>query len=101
MQIDHTSLEVHHNTDRKRFEIHVNGHKGVVEYMLAGDRIIFTHTEVDVALEGQGIAALLAKTGLEYAQAQQLKVMPLCPYVAGYMKRHSEYQPLLAPGFHV
>lgn len=101
MQIDPSNLEVIHNTERKRFEIQINGHQGVVEYMLAGNRIIFSHTEVDVALEGQGIASLLAKTALEYAQAHQLEVMPLCPYIAAYMRRHPEYQVLLAPGFNV
>jgi len=101
MSIDPTTPEIRHNAVRKRFETEVNGHTGFVEYMLAGDRIIFTHTEVHPALEGQGIAGMLAKTGLEYAREQQLKVMPLCPYVAGYMKRHPEYKDLLAPGFHV
>lgn len=99
--MDHTNLEVLHNTARKRFEITIDGHLNRVEYLLTADRIIFTHTEVHPLLEGQGIAALLAKTGLEYAQAHQLKVMPLCPYVASYMKRHPEYKVLLAAGFHV
>ncbi len=101
MQIDPSNLEVHHNTERKRFEIQINGHQAVVEYMLAGNRIIFSHTEVDAALEGQGIAALLAKTALKHAQAHHLEVMPLCPYIATYLRRHPEYQVLLAPGFNV
>ena len=99
--MDQTNLDIHHNPEHKRFEITIDKHLNVVEYILTGDRIIFTHTEVHPTLEGQGIAALLAKTGLEYAKAHQLKVMPLCPYVAAYMKRHPEYQDLLAAGFHV
>ena len=97
--MDHTNLEVLHNPENKRFEITIDGHLNKVEYLLAADRIIFTHTEVHPSLEGQGIAALLAKAGLEYAQAHQLKVMPLCPYVASYIKRHPQYQALLAEGF--
>lgn len=99
--MENTNLEVQHNPERKRFEITIDAHLGIAEYILAGDRIIFTHTEVHPTLEGKGIASLLAKTGLEYAKAHHLKVMPLCPYVAGYMKRHPEYQELLAAGFHV
>lgn len=101
MPIDKTNLEVQHNPERKRFEIEVDGHLGIAEYMLAGERIVFTHTEVHPALEGQGIASMLAKAGLEYAQTHHLKVMPLCPYIAGYMKRHPEYHSLLMPGFNV
>ena len=99
--MDTTNLEVRHNPDRKRFEIEVNGHFGIVEYILVDTKIIFTHTEVHPTLEGQGIASKLAKTGLEYAQTHQLKVIPLCPYVAGYMKRHPEFHELLAPGFNI
>lgn len=101
MQIDTTHLEVQHNTEQNRFELTIEGHLNVAQYILAGERIVFTHTEVHPTLEGQGIAALLAHAGLEYAKANQLKVMPLCPYVAAYMKRHVEYQSLLAAGFHV
>lgn len=99
--MDFSKLEVRNNPERKRFEIEIEGQYAIAEYILAGDRIIFTHTEVPVAFEGHGLANKLAHTALEYARAQQLRVMPLCPYIAGYLKHHPEYQDLLAAGFHV
>lgn len=99
--MEYNNLEVQHNPAHKRFEIIIDEHLNIVEYILVGDRIIFTHTEVHPSLEGKGIASLLAKTGLEYAKTHHLNVVPLCPYVAGYMKRHPAYQELLAAGFHV
>lgn len=101
MKIDLSKATVTNNSDKKRFEIKVDGYLAVTEYMTPGDKIIFTHTEVPAALEGNGIASLLAKTALEWAKEQGLKVMPLCPYVAGYIKRHPEWKALLLEGFRV
>lgn len=101
MKIDPEKIQVVHNEPKKRFEVVIEDQVARAEYMRAANRIIFTHTEVPPALEGNGIASKLAHTGLEYAKAQQFEVMPLCPYFAGYLKRHPEYQDLLAPGFRV
>lgn len=99
--MDITQLKVFNNSEKSRFEVTVDGHTAVCEYKLVKDRIIYTHTEVPVALEGKGIGSLLAKTALAYAKTESLKIMPLCPYIAGYIKRHPEYKPFLMPGFNV
>ncbi|MEZ5040285.1 MAG: GNAT family N-acetyltransferase [Saprospiraceae bacterium] len=101
MGFDLNAVDVLNNSEKNRFEVTIEGQTAICEYKLVKDRIIFTHTEVPPSLEGKGIASLLAKTGLEYAKAEQLKVMPLCPYVAGYIKRHPEYRSLLMQGFNV
>jgi len=36
------------------------------------------------------------KFALEAAREQGKQVVPLCPFVAAYIKRHPEYQPLVA-----
>jgi predicted GNAT family acetyltransferase len=64
-------------------------------YHTEGDQIIFTHTGVPSALEGRGIGSALAKAGLEYARAQGMAVVPLCPFVRSYIERKPEYQPLV------
>ena len=97
MAIDLEQLEVQNNEDRHRFETHVGEQVAYLEYMLAKEQIVYTHTEVPENLEGQGIASRLAQTALEYAQEKQLKVLPLCPYI----RRHPEYKPLLRPGINV
>ena len=51
--------------------------------------------EVPRALEGRGIASKMAKFVLDEAQAQQLSIVPLCPFVRGYIEKHPEYQPLV------
>lgn len=81
-----------HNTDEKRFEIHLDGKIAMVEYMQHSNNIIFTHTEVPPEFEGQGIGSKLAKHVLDYAREQGYRVQPLCPFIKAYVQRHPEYQ---------
>ncbi|GAB3338761.1 GNAT family N-acetyltransferase [Larkinella ripae] len=48
------------------------------------------HTEVVPEAEGKGIAGELLTAMVEYARQNQLKVVPLCPYVHVQFKRHPE-----------
>ena len=101
MTIDLSTIKVKNNPEKKRFEIKVGDHYAICEYLRVSNRIIFTHTEVPPALEGNGLASMLAKAGLEFAKAEGLNVVPLCPYVAGYIKKHPEYKVLLQKGYNV
>ena len=92
-------LPVVHNTAAKRFEISVDGKIAFSKYLLAGEKIIIEHTEVPIELEGKGIASRIVHAALDYARAQKLKVMPLCPFTAGFIHRHPEYQNLVLEGY--
>lgn len=94
-----TETQVRDNQADSRFEVEVNGSLAIAEYRIDGDRIAFTHTVVPAELEGQGLGSALAKAGLATARERGLKVVPLCSFFAGYMKRHPETQDLLDPGF--
>jgi predicted GNAT family acetyltransferase len=54
-------------------------------------------TEVPEALEGQGIGSALARGALDDVRAQGLQVIPLCPFVAAFIRRHPEYLDLVSP----
>jgi len=92
--MDNSTLEVVHNSAENRFEVRVNDDIAMVEYMLHGNNITFTHTEVPPAFEGKGVGSKLAKTALDYARDHEMKVNPLCPFVKQYIERHPEYKPL-------
>ena len=47
----------------------------------------------------QGDCRRLVRTALDYARAQKFKVMPLCPFTAGFIHRHPEYQNLVLEGY--
>ena len=84
-----------HNEAANRFEISVNGHLAVLEYIRRGERIAFTHTLVPPAIEGRGLGSQLVETGLNYARENQLKVKSTCWFVSKYIRMHPEYQDLL------
>jgi hypothetical protein len=88
-------LVAKHNPQAGRFEIEKDGSVAVLEYLLQDGKMVFTHTGVPPALEGQGIGSRLARAGLDHARAQGLKVVPLCSFIAGYIQKHPEYQELL------
>lgn len=48
------------------------------------------HTEVDPSKEGKGYAGQLLQKLVQYARDNQLKIIPLCPYVHGQFKKHPE-----------
>lgn len=91
-----TQYEVIDNTAEHEYEVHAEGEVAVLTYERHANHITFFHTEVPPALEGRGIAGMLARTALEAARADGLEVVPLCPYVAAYIKRHQEYLPLVS-----
>ncbi|WP_432545814.1 GNAT family N-acetyltransferase [Kineococcus sp. SYSU DK004] len=89
------SVDVTHDPAAKRYEAYDDGTRvGFAAYALAGDLIVFTHTEVDPAYEGRGVGGSLARAGLDDARARGLEVMPLCPFIKGWIQRHPEYADL-------
>ena len=59
-------------------------------------RVVFTHTEVAPEAEGMGVASALIRGALDDVRRQNEHAVPLCPFVAAYLKRHPEYADLVA-----
>lgn len=95
MSIPDPAIVVTQNSTEHRYEVKLDGELAVLTYKLHAGRIVFLHTGVPPALEGRGIANRLAFFALEEARSQQFTVVPVCPFVASYIRRHQEYLPLL------
>lgn len=93
------NLTIQNNTGAQRFEARLEGQTAVAEYHLKNDIIIFTHTEVPEVMEGQGVASRLIKNALDTSRDERYQVVPLCPFVAAYIRRHPEYRDLVMPRF--
>ena len=90
------NLPVRDNADRHRFEIDLgDGQLAIAEYTFPAGKIMFTHTEVPTAHEGQGLGTILIRAALASARERGLKVIPICPFFAAYMAKHAEVQDLL------
>ena len=78
--------------ERSRFEIHVDGRlAGFAQYRMKDPQlIVFTHTEIDDAVEGRGLGSTLVRSALDAARSRGLAVRPDCPFVRGYVARHPD-----------
>lgn len=90
------SRAVKHNLAQQRFEWVEDGILSVLDYQLQNGVMAITHTGVPEAVGGRGIAADLAKAALDTARERKWGVRPLCSYVAAYIRRHREYEDLVA-----
>lgn len=90
-------LLIRDNSARRRFEADLgDGTIAIAQYKLLPGKIVFIHTEVPAAHEGQGIGSALIRFALNSARERGLKVVPICPFFAAYIKKHVEEQDLLA-----
>jgi predicted GNAT family acetyltransferase len=97
---DANDFPIRDNPQEQRFEIDLgDGTLAIAEYRLRPGLILFTHTKVPPAHEGQGIGSALIRFALNRARQRGLKVVPICPFFAAYVKRHAEEQDLVAPSY--
>ena len=87
------TLELKLNDQQRGGFVIDEGEQRIAEMAVAisGKNLIVYHTEVSETLRGQGVAAKLLGQMVDYARENQLKVVPLCPYVLAQFKRHPEH----------
>ena len=88
-------LEIKDNPARKRFETTVSGHTAFIDYKLRPGVMTILHTEVPEVIGGQGIAGAMTRYALEHIASNKLELVPLCPYMRSYLKKHPEYEHLV------
>lgn len=93
---DAPNVEVRHDPENRQFTVEVDGEfAGKAEYRLRGETYLFTHTEVDSKFQRLGVANRLAEWALDYVRDQERTLVPLCPFIAAYIKRHTEYDEIV------
>ena len=91
------AADVRHEPERQRFVADVAGGTAELAYLRRGaDLVALVHTEVPEEAEGGGVGGALARAALEWARAEGARVVPLCPFVEAYVRRHPEYADLVA-----
>lgn len=90
-------IDVINNEKDGRFEVHLDGQVAYAEYRRTGRGILFPHTEVPTAFEGKGIGGRIARAALDWARAEGQQVLPTCPFIAGWIRRHPDYHELVHP----
>ncbi len=88
--------DVTNNETEKRFQLEEEGKTAFVTYLVNGDTITLSHTIVPPEIEGRGLGSRLVRGALDTVREQDLRVVPQCSFVHGYIERHPEYQDLVA-----
>ena len=68
----------------------------MVYTMPSPDKMIIEHTEVSEELKGQNVGFQLVKTAVEFARANNIKIIPLCPFANSVFKRKPEFADVLS-----
>jgi predicted GNAT family acetyltransferase len=84
------------NPGQHRYELRLAGTVAAyAEYNLLKDAVMFTHTEVLPEHEGRGFGSKLAAFALDAVRQQGVHAIPVCQFIAGYIRRHPEYLDLV------
>ena len=92
------TITITNHPEKHRYEAAIEGQlAGYCEYNLLTNAVMFTHTEVLQAHEGQGVGSTIAKHVLDTARSEGKHVIPVCQFIAGYIRKHREYVDLVRP----
>lgn len=86
-------MEYKMNLDENQVQVFDGDKKiGFIYIMPDGDVINAPHTEVNREYGGQGIAANLVDTLVDYARKNNKKIIPSCPYIRHKFNTDDSYE---------
>ena len=81
------------NEESRRYEFRIDGHIAKIEYIKTPNgEIYLTH---------KGVGSQLVEKALKDIEQKDLRLVPLCPFVAGYIHKHPEWRRIVMKGFHI
>lgn len=87
---------MHDNREMNRFEREENGALVFARYQHSNDQLVIRHVEAAPILRGTGAADRLMREIVDQARSDNMKIVPLCGYAAGWLRRHA--QDMIATG---
>jgi predicted GNAT family acetyltransferase len=98
MTTDKTGAPTTVTQESDRFSISVDGQKvGFTEYVDRDGQRIFPHTEVLDEFGGRGLATILVGEALQATRDAGLRIVAVCPMVAGYIEKHQDLEDAVDP----
>ena len=91
-------MEITHEPDSRRYVLSEGDEfLGEIEYQVQGTTLLLLRAEVPIEKRGQGLGIPLTKGTLEAIREEGIhSVTPICPYIAKYMMKNSEFDDLKA-----
>ena len=98
MTTDKTGAPTTVTTEPDRFSISVEGQKvGFTEFTDRNGQRVFTHTEVAEEFGGRGLATILVEEALQATRDAGVRIVAVCPMVAGFVEKHGEFADAVDP----
>lgn len=93
-----SDITVRNNPQENRFEVSVDGEfAGVMDYRIDDGQVLLPRVEVLPEFRGGGVASTLVQKGMDTIREEAWgTVVPLCPYAEVWIRRHPDYQDLVA-----
>lgn len=91
MNEEYLNVPLIKNADKNRFELITDSYTTFIEFKERGEKIWLIHTEAPEELKGKGSATAIVEKTLVYLEENGYKMVPLCPFVGAYLKRHPEW----------
>ena len=92
-------IDVRDNPAAGQFEIWVGDERaGLTQYMPKDGALAFPHTEIDDAFGGRGLATTLIRAALDTVRESGGQVLPYCPFVRSFLRKHGDYLELVPAG---
>jgi hypothetical protein len=78
-------MEIQHSLKESKFFASDGDEDVVLDYVLIGNKINFTHTFVPTGMRGRGYAEKIVRHGLGWANNKDLTITASCWYVAKFL----------------
>lgn len=92
MPTDKTGAEATVSPADGKYTVAVDGQTvGLAAFADRDNQRVFYHTEVDEEFGGRGLASIVIGEGLAATRADGKRVVPVCPTVADFIKKHPEF----------
>ena len=99
MKTEFENIPLVKNENPKRFELEYNGHLAFIDYKESDTHISLIHTEAAPELAGTGAAAAVVEKTLMYVENSGKSLLPYCPYVFAFIKKHPEWKRIVSEKF--
>jgi len=84
------------NTAKSRYEYQVDNATAFANYHIKDGILYIDYVEAPEQLRGTGAAGKLMQWVMEQARRDNIKVIPVCGYAAAWLRKHQEYEDMLA-----
>ncbi len=99
MSEEFENLTFDHDEERQTFDILIGEQRATLEYRSNKEgKIFINHTEVPENLQGNGLGEKLVLHVFDYIRENGMRLIPVCPFVKAYLKKHPEHMDLVASG---